>query len=49
MKYQNKKVLIFDDLFRSGSTLKEITKTLYNTGKVQNVYIVTLTKTRSKR
>jgi len=49
MRYQNKKVLIFDDLFRSGSTLKEITKTLYNSGKVQNVYIVTLTKTRTKR
>jgi hypothetical protein len=29
--------------------LKEITKTLYNVGKVQNVYVVTLTKTRSKR
>ena len=48
-KYQNKKVLLLDDLFRSGSTLQEITKTLYNTAKVQNVYVVTLTKTRSKR
>jgi len=48
-RYQNKKILLFDDLFRSGSTLKEITKTLYITGKVQNVYVVTLTKTRSKR
>ena len=49
LRYQNKKVLLFDDLFRSGSTLKEITKTLYYNGKVNNVYIVTLTKTRSKR
>jgi len=48
-RYQNKKILLFDDLFRSGSTLKEITKTLYTNGKVQNVYVVTLTKTRSKR
>jgi len=47
--YQNKKVLLFDDLFRSGSTLKEITKTLYTKGKVQDVYVVTLTKTRSKK
>lgn len=49
LSYQNKKVLLFDDLFRSGSTLKEITKTLYYNGEVQNVYVVTLTKTRSKR
>lgn len=49
LRYQNKKVLLFDDLFRSGSTLKEITKTLYYNGRVNNVYIVTLTKTRSKR
>ena len=48
-RYQNKKILLFDDLFRSGSTLKEITKTLYTNGKVQNVYVVALTKTRSKR
>jgi predicted amidophosphoribosyltransferase len=49
LRYQNKKILLFDDLFRSGSTLKEITKTLYYNGHVNNVYIVTLTKTRSKK
>jgi len=49
LRYQNQKILLFDDLFRSGSTLKEITKTLYYNGHVNNVYIVTLTKTRSKR
>lgn len=49
LRYQNKKILLFDDLFRSGSTLKEITKTLHYNGHVNNVYIVTLTKTRSKR
>lgn len=48
-RYQNRKVLLFDDLFRSGTTLNEITKTLYNLGKVQNVYVVTLTKTRVNR
>ena len=42
-RYANKKVLIFDDLFRSGTTLKEITKVLHTIGKVQNVYVVTLT------
>jgi predicted amidophosphoribosyltransferase len=49
LKYQNRKVLLFDDLYRSGTTLKEITKILYNVGKVSNVYVVTLTKTRSYR
>jgi len=49
MRYQNKKVLLFDDLFRSGSTLNEISKLLYRKGKVQDVYVVTLTKTRVKR
>ncbi len=49
LKYQNRKVLLFDDIYDSGSTLKEITKILYNVGKVSNVYVVTLTKTRSYR
>ena len=49
LKYKNAKVLLFDDLFRSGSTLQEITKVLYNNAKVGNVYVVTLTKTRTKR
>jgi len=46
-KYINKKILLFDDLFRSGSTLNEITRTLYQHAGVQNVYVVTLTKTRT--
>jgi len=49
LRYQNKKVLLIDDLFRSGSTLKELTKILYSLGKVDNVYVITLTKTRTKR
>ncbi|ABX47945.1 MULTISPECIES: ComF family protein [Shewanella] len=49
LRYKNKNVLILDDLYRSGSTLKELTKTMYNTGLVSNVYIVTLTKTRVHR
>lgn len=48
-KYRNKKVLIIDDLFRSGTTVNELTSTLYNKANVENVYIVTLTKTRSNR
>lgn len=48
-KYKNKKVLIIDDLFRSGTTVNELSKTLYNSAHVENVYIATLTKTRSNR
>ena len=48
-RYRNQKILLFDDLFRSGATLNEISKVLYKLGKVQNVYVVTLTKTRVNR
>ena len=44
-----KKVLLLDDLYRSGSTLNEITDILYSQGKVENVYVLTVTKTRSKK
>lgn len=43
-----KSILLLDDLFRSGATLNAITDILYNRGKVSNVYVLTLTKTRSK-
>jgi len=44
-----KSVLLFDDLFRSGETLREITRVLKEQGKVAVVYVLTLTKTRIKR
>lgn len=47
--FNNKKVLLIDDLFRSGATLKAITSILYYYGNVQDVYVLTLTKTRSNR
>ena len=46
---KNLTILLFDDLYRSGETLKEITKTLYSEGEVKKVCVLTLTKTRSKR
>jgi len=49
IRYQNRKIMLFDDIYSSGSTLNEITNTLYNVGKVQNVYVITLTKTRVQR
>ena len=45
----NKNVILFDDLFRSGSTLEAITSILKNKGKAKNVIVITLTKTRTKR
>lgn len=50
-RYKNRKILLFDDLYRSGSTLKEVCNTLYYQGEVQkkDIFILTLTKTTSKR
>lgn len=44
-----KNVLIVDDLFRSGATLQVATEILYRDAKCHNVYVLTMTKTRSKR
>lgn len=41
-------ILLIDDLYRSGATLNAITEILYKQGKVHKVYVLTLTKTRSK-
>lgn len=43
-----KNILLLDDLYRSGATMNAITEILYNQGNVRNVYVLTLTKTRSK-
>lgn len=45
---KGKDILLFDDLFRSGATLSASTKVLYDSGEVNRVYALTLTKTRSK-
>jgi competence protein ComFC len=45
----DKKVLLVDDLYRSGSTLEVATDLLYSKANVKSVYVLTMTKTRSKR
>jgi len=45
----NKRVLLFDDLYRSGATMNTIAELLYNKGKVADVYALTVTRTRSRR
>ena len=42
-------VLLFDDLYQSGATLREITKTLNNEKYIRSVYVLTVTKTRKKK
>ena len=43
------KVLLVDDLYRSGTTLNLATDLLYNDGKASSVCVLTMTKTRSNR
>lgn len=45
----NKNVLLFDDLFRSGSTMNAITEVLYGQGRAGSVCALTITCTRSNR
>lgn len=44
-----KKVLLVDDLFRSGATLNACCTTLLGTAKVADICAITMTKTRSNR
>lgn len=43
------RILLFDDLFRSGETLGELTRVSLEQGRVERVYVLTLTRTRSNR
>jgi competence protein ComFC len=42
-------ILLVDDLYRSGATLRVATDLLMQEAKVNRVYVLTMTKTRSKR
>ncbi len=42
-------VLIFDDIYRSGETLKAVCRVIMDKGNARGVYALTITKTRSKR
>lgn len=43
---KGKNILLFDDLFRSGATLNAATEALYQKGKAEKIYVLTLTRTR---
>ena len=42
-------VLLFDDLYRSGATLKAISRLLLKESNIKNLYVLNLTMTRSIR
>lgn len=44
-----KRILLFDDLYRSGATMNAITTTLYGQGRAADVFVLTITRTRSHR
>ena len=46
---ENKTVLLIDDVYRSGATVRAVTDLLYNQAKVKSVFVLTMTKTRSNR
>lgn len=45
---RGQKVLLFDDLYRSGATMNAITAALYDEGTAADVYALALTRTRSR-
>ena len=48
-KLEHKTVLLFDDLYRSGLTLKEGARVLRREAGVKSIYVLTITKTRARR
>lgn len=48
-RVNGKNILLVDDLYRSGATLSVATELLYKQGAVKDVFVLTMTKTRSKR
>ena len=48
-RFAGKCALVFDDIFRSGETLREIIGTLIEQGGVARVFVLTLTRTRKKK
>lgn len=45
---RGQRVLLFDDLYRSGATMNAIAVALYDEGAVADVYALALTRTRSR-
>ena len=48
-KIAGKRVLLFDDVYRSGATMNSVSRALYLQGRVKGVYRFAITRTRSNR
>lgn len=48
-KVAGKRVMLLDDLYRSGATLNAVTIALYEQGGAQDVFALALTRTRSNQ
>lgn len=46
-EFKDKCVLLFDDIYDSGTTLTEVAKVLYEQGNVKHVLVLTLTRRRT--
>ena len=46
---RGKRVLLFDDLFRSGATMNDVSSVLYEKGSVADAFALTITRTRSNQ
>lgn len=46
---EGKNILLFDDLYRSGETLNAACEIIKGKGNATNIYVLTITKTRSKK
>ena len=45
---RGQRVLLFDDLYRSGATINAVTQALYDQGQAADVYALAITRTRSR-
>jgi predicted amidophosphoribosyltransferase len=45
---EGKRLLLFDDLYRSGATVTAISRSLTSDGRAAAVFLLTLTRTRSR-
>ena len=48
-KVEGKRVLLLDDLYRSGATMNAVTTALKQSGKAADVFVLAITKTRTLR
>ena len=49
IRLRGKSMLLFDDLFRSGATLRALTQVAYQQGEAAQVFALALTRTKTKR